>query len=404
LYNTAISFNTWVDPGKKEIKDSEQKDRPGDLYNASLEGIEDMKSCLVADGWVEVSYKKWRRPGKKHGISATLGKVDENILYVFSSNCYPFEPNRAYTPFQVVALLQYGGDFKGFAKDLSEKYDVAKPDLKKKEIKKDEPKKENDLLQILKKTTIDLTVPIPQPPIIIEINNSNNKDFPDWKRFMSLGNFSAITGKSKSKKSMLAALLLACATDNCVLSRKIKGKFNESKRGVLLFDTEQSDYDVYQYGRRVENILGGKHRPNFGAFALREFSPKQRIELIETALKHFKDNLAYVVIDGIADLSYTINDEAEANTVVNTLMRWTKVYNCHITTIIHQNKNDNYATGHLGSFVMKKAENVISVKKVDSHRSNITNDYMRGVVAFESFGLELSDDGIPDIINEIDDV
>jgi hypothetical protein len=61
--------------------------------------------------------------------------------------------------------------------------------------------------------------------------------------------------------------------------------------------------------------------------------------------------LGFVVIDGIADLANAINDEIEASRVVSLLMRWTKIYNCHIHVIIHENKADNNATGHLGSSI-----------------------------------------------------
>lgn len=60
------------------------------------------------------------------------------------------------------------------------------------------------------------------------------------------------------------------------------------------------------------------------------------------------------MIDGIADLAMAINDEIEASRVVSLLMKWTKLYNIHITLVIHQNKNDEYATGHLGSAILKR--------------------------------------------------
>ncbi len=41
------------------------------------------------------------------------------MLYVFSSNASPFEPNKAYNRFAVYAILNHGGDFKQAAADLS---------------------------------------------------------------------------------------------------------------------------------------------------------------------------------------------------------------------------------------------------------------------------------------------
>ena len=57
----------------------------------------------------------WRRPGKDQGWSATLrGRV----LYVFSSNAAPFEPDRAYSPFAAYTLLEHAGDFAAAAAAL----------------------------------------------------------------------------------------------------------------------------------------------------------------------------------------------------------------------------------------------------------------------------------------------
>ena len=82
-------------------------------------------------------------------------------------------------------------------------------------------------------------------------------------------------------------------------------------------------------------------------------------------------------------------------------MKWTKVYNCHITNVIHQNKNDNFAIGHIGSAVMKKAEVIISSTKsdTDKRKSLIRCDNMRGGSEFNDFELEINDVGLP-VIND----
>jgi len=73
---------------------------------------------LVEAGWAlarggENEY--WRRPGKASGWSASL---KARVFYVFSANAAPFEPNRAYSPFSVYALLLHGGDFERAAGEL----------------------------------------------------------------------------------------------------------------------------------------------------------------------------------------------------------------------------------------------------------------------------------------------
>ena len=95
---------------------ADHADRPGDDFN--IRG--DVRAVLEQFGWAlakggENQY--WRRPGKDSGWSATL---KDRVFYVFSANAAPFEPNRAYSPFAVYALLACGGDFEQAARSLGQ--------------------------------------------------------------------------------------------------------------------------------------------------------------------------------------------------------------------------------------------------------------------------------------------
>ena len=91
--------------------------RPGDDYAARG----DLRGLLQRHGWALVreangdGNEYWRRPGKTSGTSATL---KDGVFYVFSSNAAPFEPNRAYSPFSVYALLEHNGDYTAAASAL----------------------------------------------------------------------------------------------------------------------------------------------------------------------------------------------------------------------------------------------------------------------------------------------
>jgi len=93
--------------------------RPGDDYN-SKHGIAEL---IEAAGWERTGKSPkgilYRRPGKKGGNSASV--FDDKIFHNFSSNAYPFEPNKSYTSFAVYALLNHGKDYSAAAKALAAK-------------------------------------------------------------------------------------------------------------------------------------------------------------------------------------------------------------------------------------------------------------------------------------------
>jgi hypothetical protein len=91
-----------------------EESRPGDDFNERG----DVRDVLRKHGWTLVrssDNEYWRRPGKTSGWSATL---KDKVFYVFSSSSAPFEPNQAYAPFSVFALLEHGGDFVAAASAL----------------------------------------------------------------------------------------------------------------------------------------------------------------------------------------------------------------------------------------------------------------------------------------------
>jgi len=92
-------------------------DRPGDNYASRVS----WGDLLTKHGWAEV-YRRldvtaWRRPGKKHGVSATTNYEGSDLLYVFSTST-PFESERGYNKFSAYALLEHAGDYTAAAREL----------------------------------------------------------------------------------------------------------------------------------------------------------------------------------------------------------------------------------------------------------------------------------------------
>lgn len=77
--------------------------------------------------------------------------------------------------------------------------------------------------------------------------------------------------------------------------------------------------------------------------------------MIEKAMQMYSPDL--VILDGGADLlPKGANDEQDSTTAINDLMRWTKVYDCHIVNVVHNSHGNEKARGHYGSTALRKCE------------------------------------------------
>jgi hypothetical protein len=126
LLHAARSFNEYVEPERTMGREPQMStsrhhgDRPGDAYNAYMTWPE----ILEPRGWTRVYQRGeltlWKRPGKRErGWSATTNYAGTDLLYVFSSNAFPFEPDHAYSKFAAYTLLHHAGDFMAAVKALA---------------------------------------------------------------------------------------------------------------------------------------------------------------------------------------------------------------------------------------------------------------------------------------------
>jgi len=180
------------------------------------------------------------------------------------------------------------------------------------------------------------------------------------KPFGSLGNFSMIIGKAKSKKTFFATLLASAAIGGKDESNTITIDLPEGKPRVVMFDTEQSEGHVFQLGSRIRHMTPNYQRGSFEVFSLRGEPVEDRLKAPEELLeKH--DEVGLVIIDGIKDLSHEINNEKQASDIANKLLGWTQRFNIHIIVVLHTNKGDDSPRGHLGGELQNKAETTVSI-------------------------------------------
>ena len=132
--------------------------------------------------------------------------------------------------------------------------------------------------------------------------------------------------------------------------------------------------------------------------ALRKYTPEQRIRIVEQAINNTPD-IGLVIIDGIRDMVYDINSPGESTRIISKLMQWTDDRQIHIHTILHQNKGDENARGHIGTELNNKAETVLLVEKDKSNGdiSNVSAMHIRAM-DFEPFAFRINDNALPELI------
>lgn len=247
---------------------------------------------------------------------------------------------------------------------------------------------DEELESYLSKGEIKATDKITVPPQILFVGDCTIATF---------GNFSASTGKAKSKKTFnISAMVAAAVTNSTVLN--YRACLPEGKRNILYFDTEQSKFHCHSVLERIYKLSGlslKEDDPRLMFWGLREYTPKLRIAVIDYALRKY-DEVGLVIIDGLRDLMYDINNGKEATDVMTVLMAWTSVYELHIHTVLHLNKNDNNPRGHIGTELENKAETVLIISKntMNNSVSEVKPMHMRDK-EFTTFAFHIDDNKLP---------
>jgi hypothetical protein len=219
----------------------------------------------------------------------------------------------------------------------------------------------NNIMAILKPCEIDFNNPPVKSEMIVSIN-----DVP----LGTQGNLFGITGGEGTGKSNYAGSLIAGTIRNTSFSIDTLGTTilpNTAGKTVLLYDTEQSEVQLY---KNISGILKrGKLNamPDcFKAYCLTSMSRKERLQAIVQSMDRFYyqfDGIQMVVIDGIADLVRCTNDEAESIGVIDELYRLAGIYKTCIVCILHFVPNGMKLHGHLDLELQRKAAAILSIER-----------------------------------------
>ena len=199
----------------------------------------------------------------------------------------------------------------------------------------------------------------------------------------TLGNFSASIGKAKSKKTFNVSAIAASALSGRTILR-YRSMFPENKRKILYIDTEQGRHHCQHVLKRILRLAempDDKVPENLIMLSLRKFAPRVRLLIVEEA------------IGTTPDLGLVITE------VISKFMQWTDDKQIHIHTVLHQNKNDEHARGHIGTELNNKAETVmqIEVDKEERSISVVEAIHIRDR-EFEPFAFRINSETLPELV------
>ena len=142
---------------------------------------------------------------------------------------------------------------------------------------------------------------------------------------------------------------------------------NPKGLAVLHYDTEQSEAQLHKNLGKTLRWAGVKTVPEFyHSLYLASLSRKDRLKIIRESMDlfhHKHGSIHLVVIDGIADLIHSANDETESIAIVDELYRLAGIYNTCIVCVLHFVPNGIKLRGYIGSELQRKAAGILSIEK-----------------------------------------
>lgn len=197
-------------------------------------------------------------------------------------------------------------------------------------------------------------------------------------------NHTLVVGKKKSRKTLFIAFMIA----------NFLKRNPHAANKVILFDTEQGRSHVWKIRAKIHKLTGLW----VPIFYLRGMAPENRREFITLTCRHWSSRPDIIVIDGIRDCMSNINDPDESTEVIVWLEQLTLEHNIGVVNILHLNKTDNNARGHIGSELLNKAVCTIEMELDDKNDCTVVKCESARDKAFETFAFTHDQEGLPQVV------
>ncbi len=365
LFEVCRSFNevfTEIKPPTSKKFTNDFKDlTPWEDYNQKVSGGD----YILSQSWTYLKTvgadQHYCRAGKKGTTSGTWNQ-SLGLFHCFTTSSQ-LEGDKSYSPFALFTFMECNGDFAEAAKRL---YSLGYGER----ITNDRANASGIKISDWRALQI-VSEPAEQTPLLT-IGRAP---------IATAGNYSLVIGKKKSRKTLFLTWLVSQYDGN-------------SANDFLLFDTEQGTRHVWKVMDRIKQLTG----KSIGVFYLRGKSPAERKSIIETVVLEYSTRPKVVIIDGIRDLLSNINDPDQVSDLLTWLEKLTLDQNLHVVNVLHQNKTDNNARGHLGSELLNKSEITIELERDEKADCTIVKCESSRDIPFESFAFRHNEKGLPEIV------
>lgn len=211
-----------------------------------------------------------------------------------------------------------------------------------------------------------------KPPKIKPIVKAQNRTL------LRAGGYMAIVSRAGMGKSAICEAICGNIINpkkDC-LGFDVKLQANRNK--ILYIDTERTTQDTWLSWERTmyRADINEPDTDNHLIFVnLKAIAVADRIAFVTNILKDNSD-VGLIIFDGAGDFVKDINSIDETTRFTD----WINTFNPNVSQImtLHTNPTDNKPRGHLGSEILRRAESVLLLQKVDDDIREITTKFQYG--------------------------
>lgn len=201
------------------------------------------------------------------------------------------------------------------------------------------------------------------------------------RRALALIKAGAKQGKTQFTKVLMSSLLGDISFNFTPADDTLK---------VVYIDTEQDPYNTYKLDVQVREMAElDTSDERLICYNVSDQPCYTRYETLMAICMQKRPDV--IVLDGIVDLVANFNDLEECKRVVENLNILAKTYNLCLITLLHTNKTDGNARGHLGAFLEQKCTDVFEVKK-NADKISIQETASRQL-PIDNFSFNIKSDG-----------